>query len=141
MGYLIKFLIQPLGQKSLKYFVRIVGETMTSEIFSEIYWPLVCYRRKRNGWLAIKNYVMLSLCLTTAWKIVFSFGSSNDEVCEREKKASCTNTPFGKGQKYVEYYYSGATRQSLQRPHLKGLNSDASGLVWLRLWSINDDTL
>ena len=29
---------------------------------------------------------MLSLCLTTAWKIVFSFGSSNDEVCERKKR-------------------------------------------------------
>ena len=63
---------------------------------------------------------MLSLCLTTAWKIVFSFGSSNDEVCEREKKASCTNKPFGKGQKYVEYYYSGATRQRAFKGHFEG---------------------
>ena len=37
-----------------------------------------------------------------------------------EKKASCTNTPFGKGQKYVGYYYSGATRQRAFKGHIEG---------------------
>ena len=30
------------GQKSWQFFVHILGETMTSYIHSEIYWPLVC---------------------------------------------------------------------------------------------------
>ena len=37
------------GQKSLQFLVHILGETMTSQIHSEIYWPLVGFEKKW-GW-------------------------------------------------------------------------------------------
>ena len=35
-----------VGQKAWQFFVHILGETMTSEIHSEIYWPLASCRSK-----------------------------------------------------------------------------------------------
>ena len=49
------------GQKSFKFLVGILGETMTSQIYSEFNWPLVVYLTTKQG------YLRLCLILPAFW--------------------------------------------------------------------------
>ena len=55
------------GQKSWQFLVHIFGETMTSEIHSEIYWPLLCklqraWNQSSYSLVFTYNFISFSKC-------------------------------------------------------------------------------